>query len=758
MNVTGKNAGYSAWEMGQFEKQLRKTGIAMIESRETLSRMAQAQLDLTKTSQLARVAQDAAVIGGINSSAAFERMVHGIQSGQVETLRTIGINVNFEESYKKLAKELGTTANNLDETQKATARMNGVIEYGTKIAGAYELSMGTAGKQLQSMKRYVDDLKVKFGEVFNESLTAIVFGFSGALKDANSEMDELSADRSLQEWGESLKLVLLGVGEALNSIAIAAKSAGVVAGHLSVQSSIRDTYNAKIKAAGGGAGFDVAAAHAKAARERDAALLEEKKQFDAALKQLNSGYGAVWRAGQVASAKRAEQRTQEQTRDSRYYANLLQIQRAYAKESIEIQQAAQKALADYYYPEGIKPESPAGGNTGINTSTNKGTGTDPRIAFMAGLRKEVETLGMGEEALRRYEAAKMKLTGTSKKLADQYITQITVFKEQQVAAQANNEAFDEAIAKQNQIDGALESSIKSVREWIEQQEYEVSLIGMTNNEREVAIRLRAMETAGIDTQTESYKKLAEQIAAAASDRRGMGILSGTQTAKTAEFMADVAAVDKLFFDAKIGAEQFAEGINAITGSAEKAVTQMDSFAENAAKNIQKSMADFLFNPFDNGLKGMLQGFGTMLQKMIAEAVAADLARRLFGGLSDGGKTGGSGWIGSALSWVGGLFGTGSANGNAFDSSGHKLSGFSAGGVASGPTSGYPVMMHGTEAILPLKRGPNGKLGVESNTGSARNTTIVVNVNGANNAPDVRRAAGQGAREALGMINGAKRYA
>lgn len=175
--------------------------------------------------------------------------------------------------------------------------------------------------------------------------------------------------------------------------------------------------------------------------------------------------------------------------------------------------------------------------------------------------------------------------------------------------------------------------------------------------------------------------------------------------------------------------------------------EMDTFAKTAAENIQNSFADFLFDPFENGLQGMAQSFGNMIKKMIADAVAADLARRLFGGLAGGS---GEGMAGSLLTGFGKLLGF--ANGGVSTPFG-ALPGYASGGITSGPTSGYPVMMHGTEAILPLKRGANGKLGVQGGGGH----TINVYVTGTN-AQDVRRAAGQGAREALGMFGGAQRYA
>jgi len=182
MNVVGRNAGYSASQMSEFQRELEKTGIAAIEARGTLARMAQAQIDLAKSSQLARVAQDAAVIGNMNSSESFEHMIYGIQSANVRVLRTIGINVSFERSYQKIATQLRKTTDELTELERVQARTNAVLEAGERIAGTYEAAMTTAGKQINSFQRYIDNLKVSAGEAFQTGLAVSVNAATEAIK------------------------------------------------------------------------------------------------------------------------------------------------------------------------------------------------------------------------------------------------------------------------------------------------------------------------------------------------------------------------------------------------------------------------------------------------------------------------------------------------------------------------------------------------------------------------------------------------
>ena len=107
-------------------------------------------------------------------------------------------------------------------------------------------------------------------------------------------------------------------------------------------------------------------------------------------------------------------------------------------------------------------------------------------------------------------------------------------------------------------------------------------------------------------------------------------------------------------------------------------------------------------PFLKGLKNIftdgLSGFGN-----------------LFSGLFGGG--GGSGIGGFIASLFGG------ASGGIMTPRG-KMSGYSTGGIARGSQRGYPAILHGTEAIVPL---PNGKSIPVDMKGASTQNNIVVNV-------------------------------
>lgn len=67
----------------------------------------------------------------------------------------------------------------------------------------------------------------------------------------------------------------------------------------------------------------------------------------------------------------------------------------------------------------------------------------------------------------------------------------------------------------------------------------------------------------------------------------------------------------------------------------KKSTQMSVFADQAARNMQDSFAQFLFDPFKGGLDGMVKGFGQAMQQMIAQAAAAAILDHIVGNGASG---------------------------------------------------------------------------------------------------------------------------
>lgn len=204
MGVVGRNASLSQDQVNAYAKEVEAMGISMTESRQTVIKMISAQMDLSRASELARLAQDAAVIANTNSSDALGRLVYGLQSGQVEILRNMGLNVNFAKSYEDLADQMGIATDQLTEADKIQARTNATMAAGIGIAGAYDASMENAGKQLGSTTRYMQDLGVMWGEVFSKAATDAIFGYSDALKALHASSKELRDDGTLVAWSENL--------------------------------------------------------------------------------------------------------------------------------------------------------------------------------------------------------------------------------------------------------------------------------------------------------------------------------------------------------------------------------------------------------------------------------------------------------------------------------------------------------------------------------------------------------------------------
>ena len=98
-------------------------------------------------------------------------------------------------------------------------------------------------------------------------------------------------------------------------------------------------------------------------------------------------------------------------------------------------------------------------------------------------------------------------------------------------------------------------------------------------------------------------------------------------------------------------------------------SDMSEFAKAAAQNMQSAFADFLFDPFKDGVDGMLLDFVNVLRRMAAEAVAAAIFDKIMGA----GAGGGDGWLSKAIGWIGGAA-AGSVGGGGAAAAGGNIGG------------------------------------------------------------------------------------
>jgi len=162
----GENVGMTEKDIRSLERAIVDQGITLQGSRQSIAMMIQANVDLAHATDLARLAQDTAVIANLNSSEAFQQLTYVLQTGNVRMARTLGLNVQFGKAQQELAKELGKTTQELTEQEVMQARTNAVMKAGTAIAGTYEAAMDTAGKKILSMDRQLEELSRVFGELF----------------------------------------------------------------------------------------------------------------------------------------------------------------------------------------------------------------------------------------------------------------------------------------------------------------------------------------------------------------------------------------------------------------------------------------------------------------------------------------------------------------------------------------------------------------------------------------------------------------
>ena len=116
-------------------------------------------------------------------------------------------------------------------------------------------------------------------------------------------------------------------------------------------------------------------------------------------------------------------------------------------------------------------------------------------------------------------------------------------------------------------------------------------------------------------------------------------------------------ISNLFDEGLIDSETFVRASNRISEQFGEDTDKMKQFGEQAAQSLQSNFAEFLFDPFENGLSGLAKNFSDTMRRMVAELAASQLMNLIGGSLAASGNP--------ALAAAGAFFQGGFASGGKY---------------------------------------------------------------------------------------------
>ena len=166
----GAQSGFTAGEIDALSASLVRQGITTGQAYDTVIQMTRANMSLADATKLATVAQSLARATGENSSETLGRLIRGVQTLQVETLRNAGVVIQLDQEYIKFAATSGRTVDSLGAQEKQQIALSAVLREGERVAGVYGVTNENVGGKIQSLKRHQEEAARAMGDVLAPAL------------------------------------------------------------------------------------------------------------------------------------------------------------------------------------------------------------------------------------------------------------------------------------------------------------------------------------------------------------------------------------------------------------------------------------------------------------------------------------------------------------------------------------------------------------------------------------------------------------
>lgn len=182
INAVGKSTGLGYDAINTAALGIKSMGIEMETAQRSALKFAQNNLKLEYASKLARVAQDMAVISGMNSTDTYNMLTHAVITGRSEVLKSVGIQKSAGQMYEEFARKIGKATSALTFQEKQQAVAEGALAEGAKVFGTYEAAMTSPGKVIRSFARITNDTKVAMGQMVLDGFGPLILAAYDAYK------------------------------------------------------------------------------------------------------------------------------------------------------------------------------------------------------------------------------------------------------------------------------------------------------------------------------------------------------------------------------------------------------------------------------------------------------------------------------------------------------------------------------------------------------------------------------------------------
>lgn len=280
--------------------------------------------------------------------------------------------------------------------------------------------------------------------------------------------------------------------------------------------------------------------------------------------------------------------------------------------------------------------------------------------YLAGLRKVRDEIGANEEMKQRIELEakllELKKQGASTAQLAKVRNEATSIIAETNARRENWDLMQKQLDAEIKLNDVRKSTISAT----EDIKFENSLMALSDDERKIAIELRKLEKQMIGASKEEIAKLSaerrKELEVQQEQNRLENLLADTVDVKIEKSRQNMQVLTRAFESGAISEKQYLEAVQLemerVNGKAKATVDEMTEFFKEAARNIQGAMSDFLFDFMQGKLGDMGKQIKTMIDRMVANFLAAKAATALFG--SDFGTKGEiGGLIGDVFSGIAG---------------------------------------------------------------------------------------------------------